>query len=216
MHETLKKRGGDNLWNFLSTSSNGHKVSPPLSLNFNTNSCTTENVGRLITPAKKLEDTIRLAELVIEVLQQNEEHHAEVSRCQGGRVSRSSEDAAQLILLATLWIRCLNSHFLITDLVKQMKVAILQGGSFTGLFKTAKKWVLWCTFQLEFSDISSNKPKRWVYLWDNYSSSIWLLSGTYEILFGLLWLFLLLPLLFWFILFGVWIESRLFEFISVT
>uniref|UniRef100_A0A8C4HCA9 Ca2+-dependent activator protein for secretion a n=1 Tax=Dicentrarchus labrax TaxID=13489 RepID=A0A8C4HCA9_DICLA len=30
-----------------------------------------------ITPAKKLEDTIRLAELVIEVLQQNEEHHAE-------------------------------------------------------------------------------------------------------------------------------------------
>ncbi|KAM3846882.1 calcium-dependent secretion activator 1 isoform 1-T1 [Vipera latastei] len=40
-------------------------------------SCTAENVGRLITPAKKLEDTIRLAELVIEVLQQNEEHHAE-------------------------------------------------------------------------------------------------------------------------------------------
>uniref|UniRef100_A0A8C7HWZ5 Ca2+-dependent activator protein for secretion a n=1 Tax=Oncorhynchus kisutch TaxID=8019 RepID=A0A8C7HWZ5_ONCKI len=30
-----------------------------------------------LTPAKKLEDTIRLAELVIEVLQQNEEHHAE-------------------------------------------------------------------------------------------------------------------------------------------
>ncbi|XP_065264716.1 calcium-dependent secretion activator 1 isoform X4 [Emys orbicularis] len=40
-------------------------------------SSTTENVGRLVTPAKKLEDTIRLAELVIEVLQQNEEHHAE-------------------------------------------------------------------------------------------------------------------------------------------
>uniref|UniRef100_A0A4W3H8X0 Ca2+-dependent activator protein for secretion a n=1 Tax=Callorhinchus milii TaxID=7868 RepID=A0A4W3H8X0_CALMI len=31
------------------------------------------------SPGKKLEDTIRLAELVIEVLQQNEEHHAEVS-----------------------------------------------------------------------------------------------------------------------------------------
>ncbi|KAM3665855.1 calcium-dependent secretion activator 1 isoform X4 [Ammospiza nelsoni] len=40
---------------------------------------TIQNVGRLVTPAKKLEDTIRLAELVIEVLQQNEEHHAEVS-----------------------------------------------------------------------------------------------------------------------------------------
>nr|CBN80953.1 Calcium-dependent secretion activator 1 [Dicentrarchus labrax] len=40
---------------------------------------TFKNVGRLVTPAKKLEDTIRLAELVIEVLQQNEEHHAEVS-----------------------------------------------------------------------------------------------------------------------------------------
>uniref|UniRef100_A0A672SBS5 Calcium-dependent secretion activator 1 n=1 Tax=Sinocyclocheilus grahami TaxID=75366 RepID=A0A672SBS5_SINGR len=38
-----------------------------------------ENVGRLVTPAKKLEDTLRLSELVIEVLQQNEEHHAEVS-----------------------------------------------------------------------------------------------------------------------------------------
>ncbi|KPP74648.1 hypothetical protein Z043_106180, partial [Scleropages formosus] len=36
-----------------------------------------ENVGRLVTPAKKLEDAIRLAELVIEVLQQNEDHHAE-------------------------------------------------------------------------------------------------------------------------------------------
>lgn len=48
-------------------------------LPFNSSSCTTENVGRLVTPAKKLEDTIRLAELVIEVLQQNEEHHAEVS-----------------------------------------------------------------------------------------------------------------------------------------
>ncbi|XP_038666485.1 calcium-dependent secretion activator 1 isoform X18 [Scyliorhinus canicula] len=36
-----------------------------------------ENVGQLVTPSKKLEDTIRLAELVIEVLQQNEEHHAE-------------------------------------------------------------------------------------------------------------------------------------------
>ncbi|KAJ6668229.1 hypothetical protein lerEdw1_015606 [Lerista edwardsae] len=50
----------------------------PISLHFNSSSCTTENVGRLVTPAKKLEDTIRLAELVIEVLQQNEEHHAEV------------------------------------------------------------------------------------------------------------------------------------------
>lgn len=40
--------------------------------------CPAENVGRLVTPAKKLEDNIRLAELVIEVLQQNEEHHAEV------------------------------------------------------------------------------------------------------------------------------------------
>uniref|UniRef100_A0A8C7JB60 Calcium-dependent secretion activator 1-like n=1 Tax=Oncorhynchus kisutch TaxID=8019 RepID=A0A8C7JB60_ONCKI len=38
---------------------------------------THSNVGRLVTPAKKLEDTIRLAELVIEVLQQNQEHHAE-------------------------------------------------------------------------------------------------------------------------------------------
>ncbi|XP_077458959.1 calcium-dependent secretion activator 1 isoform X8 [Stigmatopora argus] len=38
-----------------------------------------ENVGRLVTPAKKLEETIRLAELVIEVLQQNQEHHAEAA-----------------------------------------------------------------------------------------------------------------------------------------
>uniref|UniRef100_A0A3B3BL91 Ca2+-dependent activator protein for secretion b n=1 Tax=Oryzias melastigma TaxID=30732 RepID=A0A3B3BL91_ORYME len=36
-----------------------------------------ENAGNLVTPAKKLEETIRLAELVIEVLQQNQEHHAE-------------------------------------------------------------------------------------------------------------------------------------------
>ncbi|XP_029357065.1 calcium-dependent secretion activator 1 isoform X2 [Echeneis naucrates] len=43
------------------------------------NKKTSENVGRLVTPAKKLEETIRLAELVIEVLQQNQEHHAEPS-----------------------------------------------------------------------------------------------------------------------------------------
>ncbi|XP_032819043.1 calcium-dependent secretion activator 1 isoform X12 [Petromyzon marinus] len=36
-----------------------------------------ENIGQLVTPAKKLEDVIHLAELVIDVLQQNEEHHAE-------------------------------------------------------------------------------------------------------------------------------------------
>lgn len=51
---------------------------PPKDGSSNSSSCTSENVGRLVTPAKKLEDTIRLAELVIEVLQQNEEHHAEV------------------------------------------------------------------------------------------------------------------------------------------
>ncbi|XP_031424166.1 calcium-dependent secretion activator 1 isoform X1 [Clupea harengus] len=38
-----------------------------------------ENASQLATPAKKLEDTIRLAELVIEVLQQNEDHHAEAA-----------------------------------------------------------------------------------------------------------------------------------------
>nr|XP_021335490.1 calcium-dependent secretion activator 1 isoform X13 [Danio rerio] len=45
---------------------------------------TIQNVGRLVTPAKKLEDTLRLAELVIEVLQQNEEHHAEATRSSTG------------------------------------------------------------------------------------------------------------------------------------
>nr|XP_029537756.1 calcium-dependent secretion activator 1-like isoform X6 [Oncorhynchus nerka] len=43
-----------------------------------------ENVGRLVTPAKKLEDTIRLADLVIEVLQQNQEHHAEAAVTSSG------------------------------------------------------------------------------------------------------------------------------------
>uniref|UniRef100_A0A8B9LJ54 Ca2+-dependent activator protein for secretion b n=1 Tax=Astyanax mexicanus TaxID=7994 RepID=A0A8B9LJ54_ASTMX len=36
--------------------------------------------SNLATPAKKLEHVIRLAELVIEVLQQNQDHHAEVSK----------------------------------------------------------------------------------------------------------------------------------------
>lgn len=35
-------------------------------------------------------------------------------------------------------------------------------------------------------------------------------------LFGLSWLFLLPPLLFLFILFGVWVTGHVFEFISVT
>ncbi|KAG9277119.1 calcium-dependent secretion activator 1 isoform X12 [Astyanax mexicanus] len=41
---------------------------------------TIQNVANLATPAKKLEHVIRLAELVIEVLQQNQDHHAEVSK----------------------------------------------------------------------------------------------------------------------------------------
>ncbi|XP_039544964.1 calcium-dependent secretion activator 1 isoform X5 [Pimephales promelas] len=38
---------------------------------------TIQNVANLATPAKKLEHAIRLAELVIEVLHQNQDHHAE-------------------------------------------------------------------------------------------------------------------------------------------
>ncbi|XP_059426685.1 calcium-dependent secretion activator 1-like isoform X6 [Carassius carassius] len=38
---------------------------------------TIQNVANLATPAKKLEHVIRLAELVIEVLHQNQDHHAE-------------------------------------------------------------------------------------------------------------------------------------------
>lgn len=69
-------------------------------LPFNLSSCTTENVGRLVTPAKKLEDTIRLAELVIEVLQQNEEHHAEVS-------SVPSEVVSPQVFFRIRWELCM-------------------------------------------------------------------------------------------------------------
>ncbi|XP_016406837.1 calcium-dependent secretion activator 1 isoform X4 [Sinocyclocheilus rhinocerous] len=52
---------------------------------------TIQNVGRLVTPAKKLEDTLRLSELVIEVLQQNEEHHAEATRpSTGGQAGKEA------------------------------------------------------------------------------------------------------------------------------
>ncbi|CAB1353591.1 unnamed protein product [Coregonus sp. 'balchen'] len=73
-----------------------------------------ENVGRLVTPAKKLEDTIRLAELVIEVLQQNEEHHAEVSTVHiheskvsyyQSRELRTTENHVAFILSLTLFNR---------------------------------------------------------------------------------------------------------------
>ncbi|XP_026863670.1 calcium-dependent secretion activator 1 isoform X6 [Electrophorus electricus] len=40
---------------------------------------TIQNVANLATPAKKLEHVIRLAELVLEVLQQNQDHHAEAA-----------------------------------------------------------------------------------------------------------------------------------------
>ncbi|XP_065135945.1 calcium-dependent secretion activator 1 isoform X7 [Paramisgurnus dabryanus] len=43
-----------------------------------------ENVANLATPAKKLEHVIRLAELVIEVLQQNQDHHAEAAVTSSG------------------------------------------------------------------------------------------------------------------------------------
>lgn len=50
-----------------------------------------ENAGQLATPAKRLEETIRLAELVIEVLQQNEDHHAEAAATSTGDQSQSKE-----------------------------------------------------------------------------------------------------------------------------
>ena len=34
----------------------------------------------MVTPSKKLEDLIHLAELCVDLLQQNEEHYAEVSK----------------------------------------------------------------------------------------------------------------------------------------
>lgn len=83
MHEKIFK-AAEYYGSFFLTSKitySSSSISPCLP--FNLSSCTTENVGRLVTPAKKLEDTIRLAELVIEVLQQNEEHHAEVSSVPG-------------------------------------------------------------------------------------------------------------------------------------
>lgn len=40
------------------------------------------------TPARKLEEVLHLAELCIEVLQQNEEHHAEVMTCFNSCIKR--------------------------------------------------------------------------------------------------------------------------------
>ncbi|XP_076870547.1 calcium-dependent secretion activator 1 isoform X10 [Brachyhypopomus gauderio] len=48
---------------------------------------TIQNVANLATPAKKLEHVIRLAELVIEVLQQNQDHHAEAAVTSTGEQS---------------------------------------------------------------------------------------------------------------------------------
>lgn len=83
--------------------------------------CAPENVGRLVTPAKKLEDTIRLAELVIEVLQQNEEHHAEVSVPEYVRAS---------VLLIT-WllsnITLMKSYYIIFFFFHQFMVFISHG-----------------------------------------------------------------------------------------
>ncbi|XP_057194320.1 calcium-dependent secretion activator 1 isoform X9 [Triplophysa rosa] len=50
-----------------------------------------ENVANLATPAKKLEHVIRLAELVIEVLQQNQDHHAEAAVTSSGDQSGGKE-----------------------------------------------------------------------------------------------------------------------------
>ncbi|KAM7402800.1 hypothetical protein PAMP_018011 [Pampus punctatissimus] len=97
-----------------------------------------ENVGRLVTPAKKLEDTIRLAELVIEVLQQNEEHHAEVSllrdhnKCGGAWRKASVFDVHESSPVpnshSTTSIRWgyvsmaqLTSFFLLIDLLKELR-----------------------------------------------------------------------------------------------
>lgn len=42
-------------------------------------SSTIDSYNEEVSPKKRLDDVIHLAELCIEVLQQNEEHHAEVS-----------------------------------------------------------------------------------------------------------------------------------------
>ncbi|XP_056462452.1 calcium-dependent secretion activator 1-like [Gadus chalcogrammus] len=72
-----------------------------------------ENAGRLVTPAKKLEETIRLAELVIEVLQQNQEHHAEVG-LDGGRAFFNAVKEGDTVIFASddeqdriLWVQAM-------------------------------------------------------------------------------------------------------------
>lgn len=97
-------------------------------LPFNSSSCTTENVGRLVTPAKKLEDTIRLAELVIEVLQQNEEHHAEVS----SEVVSPRPSAGSGGLLGALYICVMTSRLVLGYLLQKPKESLNNGA-----------WVWW-------------------------------------------------------------------------
>lgn len=99
---------------------------------FNSVSSTTENVGRLITPAKKLEDTVRLAELVIEVLQQNEEHHAEVS----GEVPLISPQNRCLLNVSMSVLSALVNCSVFRNVISRSEQRCLKGSALNGtLFK---------------------------------------------------------------------------------
>lgn len=159
------------MWNFLSTRSNGHKASLTLSLNFNTNSCTPENVGRLITPAKKLEDTIRLAELVIEVLQQNEEHHAEVSGRGGKGLSVFTSSGCRPDSAGDLPITCSERPWSFNGPGKDGVRGRWPGHSPRTVVYNQPEVVTCCAVQIKRSGISSDQQKRWVY-WEYCLSSV--------------------------------------------
>lgn len=67
----------------------------------------------MVPPAKKLEDLIHLAELCVDLLQQNEEHYAEVSRTRVVVQLISSLNVVNCFYVST---RLINVVTLITNL----------------------------------------------------------------------------------------------------
>lgn len=59
-------------------------------------------------------------------------------------------EVVKLMLPATLSIRCLNTYFLLTGMVKTMQVEVLQGEALGRLFKTTKKGLRVVRFSLSF------------------------------------------------------------------
>lgn len=119
--------------------------------------------------------------------------------------------------LVSLWITCLNTHFLLTGLAKTMEVEVWQGEAIGRLFKTTKEWVRVVHFSLSFQIFLATSKRGECILRILFKQHRVIVQSTRNTFWSFVVVFVATTVVFiYFIIFGMWVAGLVFGFISVT